>query len=91
MLLRQIDNFCADKTNDKAARDLFNDIGIKIQFLSEKKDDKILFKFLGVIRDYNGVDVIQTPDYIKMTCTNYIICLLISHGWNTVSSKSLLA
>ena len=58
LLLRQIDDFCTGMTNEKAARDLFNDIGIKIQFASEKEDGKIPFEFLGVVTDYNGADII---------------------------------
>ena len=80
LLLRQIDDFCTGMTSEKAARDLFNNIDVKIQFLSEKEDGKIPFEFLGVVTDYNSVDIIQTPDYIKMSCKNYILRLLKSHG-----------
>ena len=62
---------------------LIYDIGVKIQFPSEKEDSKIPFEFLGVVTDYNSVDIIQTPDYIKMSCKNYILRLLKSHGWDT--------
>ena len=88
LLLRQIDNFCTGMTSEKAARDLFNDIGIKIQFPSEKEDGTIPFEFLGVVTDYNGVDIIQTPDYIEMSCKNYILRLLKSHGWDTPSTTA---
>ena len=74
-------------TNEKATRYLFNNIGVKIQFPSEKQDGTIPFKFLGVINDYNDVDIIQTPDYIEMICTNYILWLLKSYGWDTPSPK----
>ena len=66
--------------NEKAARDLFNNIGIKIQFPSEKEKNIVLFKFLGIVKDYNGVDINQTPDYIKMLSKSYLIRLLKSHG-----------
>ena len=66
LLLRQIDDFCTGMTSEKAARELFNDIGVKIQFPSEKQNSTILFEFLGVVTDYNGVNIIQTPDYIEM-------------------------
>ena len=36
LLLRQIDDFCSGMTSEKATRDLFNNIGVKIQFPSEK-------------------------------------------------------
>ena len=88
MLLHQIDNFCTGITSEKAAPDLFNDIGIKIQFPSEKEDGTIPFEFLGVVTDYNGVDIIQTPDYIEISCKNYILRLLKSHGWDTPSTTA---
>ena len=69
--------------SEKSAKDLFNNIGVKIQFLSEKELGVIPFKLLGVVNDYNGVDITKTPDYIKMLCKNYIACLLKSHGRNT--------
>ena len=85
LLLRQIDILCTRMTSKKVARDLFNDIGVKIQFPSEKEDNKIPFEFLGVVTDYNGMDIIQTLDYIKVSCKNYILRLLKSHGWDTPS------
>ena len=59
LLLRQIDDFCTGITSEKTSQELFNDIGIKIQFPSKKEDGTIPFEFLGVISDYNGVDIIQ--------------------------------
>ena len=60
-------------TSEKAARDLFINIGVKIQFLSEKEANIVLFEFLGVIKDYNRVDVKQTPNYIEMLCKSYLL------------------
>ena len=44
---------------------------------------------MGVVKDYNGVDIIQTPDYIEMSSRSYIIRLLKSHGWDTPTTKQL--
>ena len=60
-------------TNEKDAKDLFNDIGMKIQFPSEVEANIVPFEFLGIVKDYNGVDIIQTPDYIEMSSQSYII------------------
>lgn len=75
--------------SEKVTRNLFNNIGMKFQFPSEVEANIILFKFLGVIKDHNGVDIIQTPDYIEMSTQNYIIHLLKSHGWDTLTPKQL--
>ena len=67
-----MDNFTLQIRNKKAARDLFNDIGIKIQFSSEAEANIIQVEILGVVKDYNGVDIIQTPDYIEISSKSYI-------------------
>ena len=89
LLLRQVDDFMLGTTSEKAAKDLFNNIGIKIQFPSKKEAKIVPFKFLGVVKDYNGVNVKQTLDYIEMLCKSYLFWLLKSHGWDTMSSKPL--
>ena len=88
LLLRQVDDFMPGTTSKKATRVLLNDIGIKIQFPSEVEANIILFEFLGVVKDYNGVNIIQTPDYNEMSSQNYIICLLKSHGWDTPTANN---
>jgi ribosomal protein L30/L7E len=35
----------------------------------------------GAFTRFNGVDVYQTRDYIKITCETYIERLLLTHGW----------
>jgi hypothetical protein len=35
----------------------------------------------GVSTCYNGLDVHQTHDYIKLSCETYIKCILQTHGW----------
>ena len=36
---------------------------------------------MGVVKDYNGVDIKQTSHYLEMSCENYIHCLSRTHGW----------
>ena len=90
LLLRQVGDFMLGITSEKTARDLFNDIGIKIQFPSEAESDVIPFEFLGVLNNSNGVDIIQIPDYIEMLSNGYSEYLLKSHDWDTMSTKPLL-
>jgi len=35
----------------------------------------------GIGTKYNGVDILQTHDYIKFYCESYIDKVLLSHGW----------
>ena len=59
-------------TSEKAVRDLFHDIGVKIQFPSKVEANIILFEFLDIVKDYNDVNIIQTPDYTEMSNKSYI-------------------
>ena len=54
-----------------------------IQFNLKQESGAIPFAFLGIVKDYNGVDIKQTKDYIKMSCANYIQRLLKLDGWDT--------
>ena len=40
------------------------------------------FTYLGLITDFNGIDVEQSKDYIQISCGNYIDRIYTSHGWN---------
>jgi len=41
----------------------------------------------GIGTKYNGVDVLQTCDYIKLYCKSYIEKVFLSHGWSEPSSN----
>ena len=79
-LLRMVDDCYVLSMDEKTAKDIFNIIGTKMSFASEKKKGIVLFEFLGVVKDYNGVDIKQTSHYIEMSCENYIQCLARTHG-----------
>jgi hypothetical protein len=42
----------------------------------------------GISCCYNGLDVHQTRDYIKLSCETYVRRLLSSHGWETPNASS---
>ena len=79
-LLRMVDDCCILSKDEKTAKDIFNIIGTKMSFVSEKKKGIVPFEFLGVVKDYNGVDIKQTSHYIEMSYENYIHCLSRTHG-----------
>jgi Reverse transcriptase (RNA-dependent DNA polymerase) len=37
---------------------------------------------LGMGSRFNGVDIVQSRDYIKIHCETYIDCMLQTHGWS---------
>jgi len=40
----------------------------------------------GVYQRYNGIDIIQTRDYVKVGCESYIDRMLQTHGWESPRS-----
>ena len=76
-----VDDCCVLSKDKKTTKDIFNIIGTKMSFASEKKKGIVPFEFLGVVKDYNGVDIKQTSHYIEMSCENYIHRLARTHGW----------
>ena len=78
-----MNDFLLGCENEQSARNLFNKIGKKIQFPSEVEQGIVPFEFIGIVKDYNGVDITQTPDYMEMLCKNYIARHLQYHGWDT--------
>ena len=90
-ILRQVDDFLIGCTDEKTAKTLTNDIGLKIQLPAEKKDGVNPMEYLGLVKDYNGVEITQTSHYNEMSCGNYIERLCKSHGWDTNSPYLLPA
>ena len=54
-------------------------IGSRLRLLNETEDP---FTYLGLITDFNGIDVEQSKDYIQISCGNYIDRIYTSHKWN---------
>ena len=45
------------------------------------------FQYLGLLRDYNGLDVHQSRDHITISCASYISRVLKTHGWDKPNLK----
>ena len=58
LMLRQVDDFLLACDSEQTAQAIFDTIGKKIQFPTEKERNIIPFEYLGVVTDYNGVDLI---------------------------------
>ncbi len=41
----------------------------------------------GLYQRYNGIDVFQTRDYVKLSCESYIDRMLQTHGWDAPASN----
>jgi hypothetical protein len=86
LLLRQVDDFSLACTNEALAKRIYDIIG---QHLKLDYETAVPFKYLGLVNDYNGVDVRQTADYTELCCPGYIDRLLRSHGWETPSKDEI--
>jgi hypothetical protein len=83
LLLRQVDDFALAVPHEQMAKTVFDRIGTLLQLPSE---DKPPFSYLGLLDDFNGVDVMQYSDRTVLSCSKYIERVMRSHGWNTSAS-----
>ena len=85
-ILQQINDCITQTKREETAKNIFNIIGTKIRFASKEKKRIIPFEYLGIVKDYNDVDIKQTSHYIGMSCKSYIKRLYKSHDWDTTIS-----
>ena len=74
LLLRQVDDFAVATVSEQVASKVFDMI-----------DDQLTIplKRLGLVTLFNGIDIIQTKHYIKLSCKSYVerICEKYLDGW----------
>jgi hypothetical protein len=75
---RQVDNLAIACTNADTAQWVISQIGAKVDVTKG-----------GLLTTFNGVNIDQTVDYIKISCTLYFRHFLKAHQWDTpLSNKS---
>jgi deoxyuridine 5'-triphosphate nucleotidohydrolase len=72
LFLRQVDDFAVSCQDRSTAQDVISQINSKMT---------IEVKELGTIERFNGIDVDQTRDYIKLSNGTYIRKILRNHQW----------
>jgi hypothetical protein len=72
LLIRQVDDFAISCQDTKTALDVIEKINSKMT---------IVVKQLGMIDRFNGVNVLQMQNYIKIYNKTYIEKILIRHDW----------
>jgi hypothetical protein len=80
ILLRQVDDFLIATSDPSIADRIYTRIG---ELLQQPEEKDIPFVNEGIATEFNGVDVLQTRDYIQVSSTSYIHRLLKTHGWDT--------
>lgn len=84
LLLRQVDDFSLGCPSENIAKAIYQHIGLELQLPGESEPP---FTYLGLVSDFNGVDVGQYDDRILLSCSSYIDRVLRSHGWSTPSAS----
>ena len=67
---------CNDEPTDKV---IYKLIEFQLRLLNETEDP---FTYLGLITDFNGINVKQSQEYIRIACGNCIDRIYTSHGWD---------
>jgi len=80
LVCRQVDDF-ASGSPTKAGCEAF--ITALRSFVEAEYNYMGMETSKGMFERYNGIDVIQTRDYIKLSCESYIDRVLETHGWTT--------
>jgi len=79
MICRMVDDLAIATASAKTAEALIAKINSKLTIVSEGIG--VLVERKGYHARYNGLDVYQTRDYVKLGCDTYISRLLQTHGW----------
>jgi len=82
LLVRQVDDFALDCHQESTAKSVHSNIGAKLTLHNEAAAP---FEYLGLVDSFDGYDVLQTRDYIKLSAESYIRRLLKAHGWDNPS------
>ena len=77
VLLRQVDDFALATPNEELAKLIYDRIGQQLQLPSE---EAVPFKYLGLLEDFNGLNVKQYRDCNVVSCESYIDHVLKTHG-----------
>jgi hypothetical protein len=75
-ICRQTDDFAIAASTACAATGLISAIVAKFDI----RDDGLLTKF-------NGIDVLQTRDYVQLSCSSYLHRVLQAHSWEKPSNR----
>ena len=84
LVCRQVDDFAAGAANKTTTEKFFTILRSHVESeyhaLGVETNE-------GIYERYNGIDIIQTRDYVKVGCETYIDRVLQSHGWDVPTKK----
>ena len=77
LFLRQVDDFAVACKNPAISKAIIAKIGAKLS---------VPLHQLGVIEKINGIDVVQSKSFIKISCLSYLDKVLDGHNWQETES-----
>jgi hypothetical protein len=80
LFLRQVDDFAIATNHEDLYTRICNDL-----------DSKLLvpMKRQGLLSHYNGIDIVQTRDYVTLHVGSYLRKIISNHGWNDMHRITL--
>jgi hypothetical protein len=72
LFLRQVDDFAVACCNPAITKEIIRQVGVQLT---------VPLHDLGVLTKFNGVNILQTRDYIKIHCESFLDKVLTQHGW----------
>ena len=78
-LLRQVDDFAISCADASMAGEMFTLIGNKLQ---------VPLHQLGVITMFNGINILQSRQFIRISCETYIRKILANHNWTDYATPA---
>ena len=80
MLLRQVDDFAVSAKEAATCSAIIKEIGMHLQ---------VPLNDLGLIKKFNGVNILQSRHFIKVSCEDYLQKILDSHSWQNLNASNL--
>jgi hypothetical protein len=78
LFLRQVHDFAVACRDTEISQAITSKIGAQLQ---------VPLNDLGILRKFNGVDVLQTRDYTKISCESFLTKVLKHHGWEETTTQ----
>jgi hypothetical protein len=73
LFLRQVDDFAVACRQPAIAKEIIRKVGNRLT---------VPLHDLGTLKKFNGVDILQTRDYIKISCESFLDKVIAQHGWD---------
>ena len=80
LLLRQVDDFSVAAKDRTVCTETIAKVG---SFLRVPLND------LGLIKKFNGVNILQTKWFVKVSCEDYLTRILTEHAWGDLKASNL--